>query len=160
MFSCLPISMYNLSKPGTQYFCADDVSDISFSHLRKVLMELCRRKWPTLELGPLQTWRKRDILEEFLRRSLAGRSAAESAPTPADCTGSGLSTKQHGEAATFLTGVEMMADGTLGLTADSVGGIVSADGGGGGGGGGGHRRRGAPLGLVLYPSMIESILSR
>ncbi|CAM9446758.1 unnamed protein product, partial [Ectocarpus sp. 12 AP-2014] len=39
---------------------------------RKVLMELSRRKWPTLELGPLQTWRKRDIVEAFLRRSLSG----------------------------------------------------------------------------------------
>ncbi|CAM9102993.1 unnamed protein product, partial [Hapterophycus canaliculatus] len=125
---------------------------------RKVLMELCRRKWPTLELGPLQTWRKRDILEEFLRRSLAGGSTGEPTSATASRNGSGLSTQQHGAPATFLTGVEMMADGTIGLAADTVASGVSLDG-CGGSGGGGHRNTGAPPGLVLFPSMIESILS-
>lgn len=92
-------------------------------------MELSRRKWPTLELGPLQNWRKRDIVEAFLRRSLLGhRTHTEDHQDPRGT--------RRGSAVTFLTGVETL-DGGDEPTA-----------------------QGSPPGLVLFPSMIESILSK
>lgn len=122
----------------------------------KVLMELSRRKWPTLELGPLQTWRKRDIVEAFLKRSLTGRATGEP-PSPFTAVGynqDAVQTQPHGSSTTFITGVDVMDDGAIGLSADITAAGVSAD------IGDDSRERGSALGLVLFPSMIESILSK
>lgn len=116
-------------------------------------MELSRRKWPTLELGPLQTWRKRDIVEGFLTRSLTGWSAGEEFPPRGrkDCQGAG---QTHLQGSTFLTGVDTIDDGTTGLSAGNPAGGVAAD------DVDEQVERGSRLGLVLFPSMIESILSK
>lgn len=109
-------------------------------------MELSRRKWPTLDIGPLETWRKRDILEAFLKLSLARRSTGEPPPLANDGSGAQIQQQQKGqESATFLTGVDVTEDrGTTFATEDSNAGRVGLGGGG----------------LVLFPSMIESILLR
>lgn len=114
-------------------------------------MELSRRKWPTLEVGPLETWRKRDIVEAFLKRSLAWRRAG-APPSPRVNEGRDAETQPHGSV-TFLTGVDFVDDGSIGF-AGETGGVSStqaAD--------GGFKTCRAP-GLALFPSMIESILSR
>lgn len=116
-------------------------------------MELQRRKWPTLEVGPLETWRKRDIIESFLKRSLAGASAGE---PPATTDDRDVETQQG--SVTFLTDVDIVDGGrTGGLWSEITG--VASDMGSNATMGGGLNMRGAP-GLVLFPSMIESILSR
>lgn len=97
---------------------------------RQVLMELSRRKWPTLELGPLQNWRKRDIVEAFLKRSLTRRRL--SAGDRQDARGKRL----PGSAATFITGMDTMGGDDEPTAQDT-----------------------SP-GLVLFPSMIEKILSK
>lgn len=110
-------------------------------------MELSRRKWPTLDIGPLETWRKRDILEAFLKRSLAGRSTGEP-PPPLENDGSNPQTQQQQQqqgSGTFLTGVDVTDDRGITLAADSDAGRVGLGGDGG---------------LVLFPSMVESILLR
>ncbi|CAM9179945.1 unnamed protein product [Ectocarpus fasciculatus] len=116
---------------------------------RKVLMELSRRKWPTLELGPLQTWRKRDIVEAFLRRSFSGRRTQESVPSTANSEGR-TKTPHSSEEGIFLTGVDMTENGTIGLGTGTVTSSVTP---------GGSRKQDSSPGLVLFPSMIESILS-
>lgn len=117
-------------------------------------MELSRRKWPTLDIGPLETWRKRDILEAFLKLSLARRNTGEPPPLandPLPLANGGSDTQmqqtQKGqESSTFLTGVDVTDDrGTTFAADDSNAGRVGLGGGGG---------------LVLFPSMIESILLR
>lgn len=113
-------------------------------------MELSRRKWPTLELGPLQTWRKRDIVEAFLRRSLSGTRTQESVPSTANSEGR-KKTQHRSEDGIFLTGVDMTENGTVGLGTGTVTSSVTP---------GGSREQGSPPGLVLFPSMIESILSK
>lgn len=111
-------------------------------------MELTRRKWPTLEVGPLDTWRKRDIVEAFLKRSL-GRRNGEPAPPVDD--GEFPQVWQN-TSATFLTGVDLVNDGGIGFAADATACAGQA--------GSGGTRRCPPVGLVLFPSMVESILSR
>ena len=108
-------------------------------------MELSRRKWPTLELGPLQTWRKRDIVEAFLRRSLTGWSTGEEFPLRGKKERQGVrQTRLQGS--TFLTGVDAMDDiAASGVRADD---------------GDERTATSSPPGLVLFPSMIESILSK
>lgn len=115
-------------------------------------MELSRRKWPTLELGPLQTWRKRDIVEAFLRRSFSARSTGEELPPGSrkGCEGAG----QTGSAATFLTGVDIPDDGTTGFSTGFAVSGVPLD------GGDKLMEGGSPPGLVLFPSMIDSIVSK
>lgn len=106
-------------------------------------MELSRRKWPTLDIGPLETWRKRDILEAFLKRSLAGRSTGE--PPTLENDGSDTQMQQERrKSATFLTGVDVTNDRGITFAADSDASTVRLGSGG----------------LVLFPSMIESILLR
>lgn len=116
-------------------------------------MELSRRKWPTLELGPLQTWRKRDIVEAFLRRSLTGWSTGEEFPPEGRKAGQGAGQTQL-EGSTFLTGVDTMDDGATSLSMGVVASGVPAD------GGEERTERGSPPGLVLFPSMIENIISK
>lgn len=118
-------------------------------------MELSRRKWPTLELGSLQTWRKRDIVEAFLRRSLTGWSTGEEFPPRGrkSCQGAGQAQPQ-GSTATFLTGVDITDDGTTGLSMGIAASGVPAD------DGDERIEHGSPPGLVLFPSMIENILSK
>lgn len=116
----------------------------SLTGFRKVLMELSRRKWPTLEVGPLQTWRKRDIVEAFLKRSFTGRTIGEPSPLrAAEYNQDAAQTQSQGSSATFITGVDVMEDGAS--VAVNVGDDLG-------------QRNSAP-GLVLFPSMIESILS-
>lgn len=83
-----------------------------------------------MELGPLQNWRKRDIVEAFLKRSLTRRSLG--AGDHQDARGP----RRPGSAVTFLTGVDTM-DGDDEPTT-----------------------QGSSPGLVLFPSMIEKILSK
>lgn len=116
-------------------------------------MELQRRKWPTLEVGPLETWRKRDIIEAFLKRSLAGASDGS---LPAANGGRDVETQQG--SLTFLTDVDLVDGGTTGGLWSEITGVAS-DTGTNATVGGGFKRRSEP-GLVLFPSMIESILSR
>lgn len=118
-------------------------------------MELSRRKWSTLELGPLQTWRKRDIVEAFLKRSLAGRITGEpSSLMAAEYHQGAGKTQRQGSPTTFLTGLEAMNDGAIGLATDTAASGLSAD------VGDDSRQRGSAPGFVLFPSMIESILSK
>ncbi|CAM9511324.1 unnamed protein product, partial [Ectocarpus sp. 13 AM-2016] len=117
---------------------------------RKVLMELSRRKWPTLEVGPLQTWRKRDIVEAFLRRSLSGTRTQASIPSTANSDCRPKPPHASSKEGIFLTGVDMKENGTIGLGTGTVTSNVTP---------GGSGERGASPGLVLFPSMIESILS-
>lgn len=105
-------------------------------------MELSRRKWPTLDIGPLETWRKRDILEAFLRRSFIGGSTGE--PPPLVNEGSGTQSQQQPGSATFLTGVDVADDRGISFATDSDAG----------------RARLGVGGLVLFPSMVNSILLR
>lgn len=116
-------------------------------------MELQRRKWPTLEVGPLETWRKRDIIEAFLKRSLAGAGAGD---PPSANSGRDIETQQ--ESLTFLTDVDIVDGGTTGGLWSEITGVAS-DAGSNATAGGGFRMRSAP-GLILFPSMVESILSR
>lgn len=111
-------------------------------------MELSRRKWPTLDIGPLETWRKRDILEAFLNLSLARRSTGEPPPLANDGSDTQIQQQQQQqqESATFLTGVDVTDDRSITFAADSDAGRVGLGGGCGG--------------LVLFPSMVESILLR
>ncbi|CAM9111400.1 unnamed protein product, partial [Laminaria digitata] len=128
----------------------DGEAEYESSHRRRkvVLMELSRRKWPTLDIGPLETWRKRDILEAFLKRSLSGRSTGEP-PPPLENDGSNPQTQQQQQqqqqqgSGTFLTGVDVTDDRGITFAADSDTGRVGLGGDGG---------------LVLFPSMVESIL--
>lgn len=119
-------------------------------------MELSRRKWPTLEVGPLQTWRKRDIVEAFLKRSLEKRSTGEASPlTAAEYNQDAGQTQPRGSSTTFITGVDVMDNATVSVSAETAATGVPAD------VGDGSRQRGSsPTGLVLFPSMIESILSK
>ncbi|CBJ30460.1 conserved unknown protein [Ectocarpus siliculosus] len=117
---------------------------------RKVLMELSRRKWPTLELGPLQNWRKRDIVEAFLRRSLSGTRTQDSVPSTANSDCRPKPPHASSEEGIFLTGVDMKENGTIGLGTGTVTSSVTP---------GGSGEPGSSPGLVLFPSMIESILS-
>ena len=116
-------------------------------------MELSRRKWPTLELGPLQTWRKRDIVEAFLRRSLTGWSKGEEFPPTRKKALLGAGKAQL-QGPTFLTGVDTMDDSSTGLSMGVAVSAVSAN------DGDEQTGSGSPPGLVLFPSMIESILSK
>lgn len=112
-------------------------------------MELSRRKWPRLEVGPLETWRKRDIVEAFLKRSLVGRNTGQRYSAEND---RGVEMQQQ-RPMTFLTGVDVVDDGGIGVgdASFSATGDMQADG-----------RPGVcgRQGLVLFQSMIESILSR
>lgn len=119
-------------------------------------MELQRRKWPMLEVGPLEPWRKLDIVEEFLRRSLRGRRSAQVV-----LSRDGQSSTIRDDSATFLTGVDLFADETL-LAAKnddiSEGNAEAAS-------SENKVSRGTfpgstERGLVLFPSMIERIVSR
>lgn len=107
-------------------------------------MELSRRKWPTLDIGPLETWRKRDIVEAFLKRSLVGRSTGELTSLANESSGTQRQQQQQQGSAAFLTGVDVTDDRGISFSADSDAGRASL----------------AVGGLVLFPSMIESILLR
>lgn len=155
--------------------------------MAQVLMELQRRKWPTLEVGPLEGWRKRDIVEAFLKRSLTGTSEPTessalrptnvNSATPGSSGGDGGATAQISK--TFLTGVDFVVD--AGITGNTMhlhsrGEAQCGDCGGGGGGGeggeggdadggsgkipGGYFKICDKPGLVLFPSMVERIVSR
>lgn len=110
-------------------------------------MELSRRKWPTLEVGPLERWRKRDIVEAYLKRSVVGRNIGESQVND----GRRIDTKEAGSVV-FLTGLDLLSDDTIGIADGVAAGSAQS---------GGHRLRnwGTP-GLALFPSMVEGILSR
>lgn len=100
--------------------------------LFQVLMELSRRRWPVLDVSPLQDWRKRDIVEAFSRRSIVGRRSSwgEEAP-PSDAT---WGSKMMRRMPTFLTGMNFEEDAASEYTLKP--------------------------GLVLFPSMVERILSK
>lgn len=122
-----------------------------------MLLELQRRKWPTLEVGPLATWRKRDIVEAFLRRSLTRgrRSQTPASEEDRDAAAGGNSSR------TFLTGIDACADEAS--TLPGSGALESED-----REGIDWSREGSWLGyksmgrrqLVLFPSMIEKIVKR
>lgn len=128
-------------------------------------MELQRRKWPTLEVGPLEAWRKRDIVEAFLKRSLAGRRRSGGQPPLDSWNKDGKASETAGqESKTFLTGVDffLAEEGMAGCSSS-----LSDDAGAGEAGITGEMgpaaERLAPRvepRLVLFPSMIESIISR
>lgn len=111
-------------------------------------MELSRRKWPRLELGPLETWRKRDVVEAYLKRSLKRQTCPNGGlprPTSCDDRGAGADTKAYG-LATFLTGVDFVDEKKIGIaeTGSDPSKIPSGD----------------RPGLMLFPSMVQSIISR
>lgn len=123
-------------------------------------MELQRRKWPTLEVGPLEVWRKRDIVEAFLKRSLAGQ-CSPAGPPPSGIGGGGRGTGiLPTTSTTFLTAVDFASK--EGALEDPW----SLNNGGGAAGGGDGRTTGGKFsmwgetGLVLFPSMVESIVCR
>lgn len=140
--------------------CSTEVFSVSLLYYLpdgKVLMELQRRKWPTLEVGPLEEWRKRDIVQAFLKRSLMGRCAEALAP-PTNNASDGPSIDMPQCATTFLTGMDFQER--------ALGSVSSVTDGSRTGGGsvatvpeGKFRLWGEP-GLVLFPSMIERIVSR
>lgn len=112
-------------------------------------MELQRRKWPTLEVGPLETWRKSDIIEAFLKRSLRAR------PTVQRVLQSGSRAPASvNDSSTFLTGLEsVVEDGPTGNERDTLGkeGIEMAE---------NAFKPSVGSRLVLFPSMIQAITSR
>lgn len=120
-------------------------------------MELQRRKWPTLEVGPLEEWRKRDIVQAFLKRSMTGRFTEEPLSPPnntGDVAGIGIAQSSS----TFLTGIDFL-EGAPGSSSFVTGG-GPAGGGIGGRVPGGTFRLWREPGLVLFPSMVERIVSR
>lgn len=92
-------------------------------------------------------------MEAFLRRSLTGWGTGEDFP-PRGEKGRPGAGQTHLQGSTFLTGVDTMDDGTNGLAMGVAASGVPAD------DGDEQTESFSPPGLVLFPSMIETILSK